>query len=214
MSSGNKLRILALHGWKQNGAALKSKCGALRKATSDVAEFFFVDAPHQDADGGPDERTWWSFNADFTQYGGVDESVQAVRAALREHAPIHGLFGFSQGSGVISYLLARAANDDKFEAPELRAVQFAILVSGFKPRDTAMQPLFKDGSIRTPTLVVIGDADTIIKPEVTLQQATLFADVTIAHHLGGHNVANRATVGEMLDFLARFRSAETETEET
>jgi len=75
-----------------------------------------------------------------------------------------------------------------------------------------MQPLLRDGTVVTPSLIVIGDADTVIKPAATLQQAALFTDVTIAHHDGGHNVANRTTIAHMSEFLNRFVTAPTNDE--
>ncbi len=45
-----KLRLLCLHGYVQSGALFRERTGSLRKALKSVAEFEFVDAPH-DASG-------------------------------------------------------------------------------------------------------------------------------------------------------------------
>lgn len=41
-----KLRILCLHGYLQNGDVFKNRIGSMRKALKRRAEFFFVSAPH------------------------------------------------------------------------------------------------------------------------------------------------------------------------
>lgn len=41
------LRILCLHGYRQNGSMFREKTGSLRKILKkQVAEFVFIDAPH------------------------------------------------------------------------------------------------------------------------------------------------------------------------
>jgi predicted esterase len=206
-----KLRIIALHGWKQNAAVLRAKTGALRKATAHQADWFFVDAPHlveSDANQSEsEERTFWTFKEDDKlHYGGVQETVATIASAMRAFAPIDGIFGFSQGSGVATYLLGACANDAAFAAanPDLSALRFAILVSGFKPRATEMQRVLADASVTVPALIVIGKADQIIKPETTMLQSALFTDATVRTHDGGHSVANKASVEEMTLFLSRF----------
>lgn len=80
-----------------------------RETLSSVAVQIFVDAPHAASGPIPKDvepyfdppfREWWNFtkqDADGSmQYIGFDESVAYVETKLREHAPIHGLCGFSQ----------------------------------------------------------------------------------------------------------------------
>lgn len=42
-----KLKILCLHGYRQNAIAFKSKLGSFRKLSSKYAELTFLDAIHQ-----------------------------------------------------------------------------------------------------------------------------------------------------------------------
>lgn len=44
---GEKLKILCLHGYRQNAEAFKSKTGAFRKMVHKWAEFTFITAPHK-----------------------------------------------------------------------------------------------------------------------------------------------------------------------
>lgn len=53
-----KLRILALHGYRQNGEVFRQKTGSLRKLLQKYAEFTYITAPHKvtilcDADDAP-----------------------------------------------------------------------------------------------------------------------------------------------------------------
>lgn len=62
MASNNKedrpkLKILAFHGYRQNGALFRGKIGSFRKTVSKYAQLFFVSAPHKifSEEGGGDE---------------------------------------------------------------------------------------------------------------------------------------------------------------
>lgn len=55
--SQRKLKILAFHGYRQNGTLFRGKIGSFRKAVSKYAQLFFVSAPHKifSDEGGGDE---------------------------------------------------------------------------------------------------------------------------------------------------------------
>lgn len=62
MSTNNKdkrqkLKILALHGYRQNGTVFRGKIGSFRKGVSKYAQLVFVSAPHKviSDDGAGDE---------------------------------------------------------------------------------------------------------------------------------------------------------------
>lgn len=46
-SSELRLRVLCLHGYRQNSDVFSKKLGSLRKILKDYAEFVFIDAPHR-----------------------------------------------------------------------------------------------------------------------------------------------------------------------
>lgn len=52
-----KLKILAFHGYRQNGAVFRGKIGSFRKAVAKYAQLTFISAPHKifNEDGGGDE---------------------------------------------------------------------------------------------------------------------------------------------------------------
>lgn len=52
-----KLKILAFHGYRQNGEVFRAKLGSFRKAVSKYAQLIFISAPHKvvSDDGSGDE---------------------------------------------------------------------------------------------------------------------------------------------------------------
>ena len=46
MEKAPPLRILCIHGYRQNSASFRQKLGAFRKACGKRAEYVFIDAPH------------------------------------------------------------------------------------------------------------------------------------------------------------------------
>ena len=53
-----KLKILAFHGYRQNGSLFRGKIGSFRKAVSKYAQLTFISAPHKVVnDNGGDEGT-------------------------------------------------------------------------------------------------------------------------------------------------------------
>lgn len=45
----DKMKILCLHGYRQNAESFKSKIGSFRKFVNKYAEFVFISAPHNNA---------------------------------------------------------------------------------------------------------------------------------------------------------------------
>ncbi|KAG5455442.1 MAG: serine hydrolase-domain-containing protein [Olpidium bornovanus] len=121
--------------------------------------------------------------------GFVDTQTQSYRAsALQGH--FDGVLGFSQGATAAAVLTALLS-----QAPELqpacfrddaggvaKSVQppfkFAVLVSGFYPRDPRLQQILNgerpSSSVPpTPTLIVLGTGDALIPPEMTEELAAV-----------------------------------------
>lgn len=114
----DKLRILCLHGYYQNGPSFKSKLGSFRKMIGKYAELIFITAPHK-APAPPgsvkeddDYRGWWFNKDDGTFKGsnengpaiGFEESVRLVEDTWNNEGPFHGILGFSQGACFVGLL--------------------------------------------------------------------------------------------------------------
>lgn len=66
-----KLKILAFHGYRQNGELFRGKLGSFRKAVSKYAQLTFLTAPHKviSDDGGSGEEgllMFYAFSSNLT----------------------------------------------------------------------------------------------------------------------------------------------------
>lgn len=108
----NKVRVLCLHGYRQNADVFKNKLGSLRKYVNRYVEFVFINAPHpakslvEGEEPKANQLSWW-FNKDDGSFKGTNkngpafgfhESLKLVETAWRTQGPFQGLLGFSQGA--------------------------------------------------------------------------------------------------------------------
>ncbi|XP_029641670.1 esterase OVCA2 isoform X3 [Octopus sinensis] len=142
------VRMLCIHGYRQNAQLFREKTGSFRKLLKNKVEFVFVSAPNKipvNTDDGEhegkdikdiDERGWWFSREDKYFHAqeetncciGYEQSIEMIKNVLKEQGPFDGLFGFSQGASLVSLLCGlREQNPDgdlKFS--------FAIMVASFK----------------------------------------------------------------------------------
>jgi hypothetical protein len=104
----DKLKILALHGYRQNADSFKSKIGSFRKMTNKYADFVFISAPHLappltddkvDEDSKSEQQLSWWFNKDDGTFKGTnktgpaigfEKSINLVESVWREQGPFQG----------------------------------------------------------------------------------------------------------------------------
>ena len=135
----------------------------------------------------------------------------------REHGPIDGIIGFSQGAAFASLLVSRSD-------PVLAGVQFVVLLSGFPPRDPRL--MLPEHKIAVPALCIHGRTD-FLKAE-SLQFAQHFSTtvlhcmlivipsytgrISFSEHSGSHETPNKGNGAEALaalaDFCSQFTAAE------
>ncbi|MEO8901092.1 MAG: alpha/beta hydrolase [Polyangiaceae bacterium] len=198
--NADKLRILALHGFRGSGAALRRQMRAFSAGLADEAEFVFVDAPTR-ADGGVG---WWRAleesdpnGSPLKRYDGWDKSRDFVAECCRLERPFDGVFGFSQGATLAGLLVA-------LQAPSF---EFAILVGGFASADAAHVPLYRPGVFQVPSLHLIGLADNVVPPERSRALALSFHKPLILEHEGGHIVpAGGQVLSGTQAFLRQMRT--------
>lgn len=221
------LRLLCIHGYRQNGSSFREKTGALRKLLKKQVELVYVSAPHSvqqasseaqekenSSDPGPggdeDPRGWWfsdiharSFSAQqqCEESLGLDDSVAAVREAVKVQGPFDGILGFSQGAALVAMLCS--LQEQKLE-PEF-SFRFAILVAGFRSACEEHQK-FYNLPLQIPSLHVFGLEDRVIPDNMSRELLPSFQDPHVLTHPGGHFVpaasAHRQTYQ---DFLKRFQ---------
>ncbi|KAI9580500.1 esterase CG5412 [Glossina fuscipes] len=196
----DKVRVLCLHGYRQNGETFKSKLGSFRKFVGKYAEFVFIDAPHkakplqEDSEELSDQLSWW-FNKDDGSFKGTNKngpafgfqvSLKVVEKAWKTRGPFQGLLGFSQGACLVGLICGLAKRKLTSIKPE-----FAILSSGFVSGSLVHKSIYEE-SIVIPTLHVYGLSDEIIPKEMSKELTNNFKNVEILEHNGGHYFAATA----------------------
>ncbi|CAG9766719.1 unnamed protein product [Ceutorhynchus assimilis] len=199
-----KLRILCLHGYRQNAEVFRAKTGSFRKMVHKWAQFNYITAPHkvilvddinvlEDPDIGQtkdEDQYGWFFNRDDKTYRGIrkggpaigfEESVQLVEQAFEKEGPFDGILGFSQGAcfvGLLCDLQQRGLTKHiKFN--------FAIMASGFKSQSWPHLKYYLD-TLTLSSLHIFGETDKIIPTEMSEALSESFEDPMIVIHPGGH----------------------------
>jgi len=200
-----KLKILCLHGFYQSGPIFNKKTGSFRKYFAKLADFEYITAPHAvdpslmsggDEPEGP-VYTWWHLQSDvpwrnLDVYRDIEKSIDAVKKAIIEQGPYDGILGFSMGGVFVSILTALAAAGD----PVLSTLNFAIIVSAYKPTATAYAQYFKseisEWKLPFPILLLYGASDTLVLPDDTMSLVNFFPNASVFQHKGGHFVPTDA----------------------
>nr|XP_060613707.1 esterase OVCA2 [Anolis sagrei ordinatus] len=213
-----ELRLLCLHGYRQDAAIFRARTGALRKALRGHAQLEFLDAPHLvpagSQSGEPSSRGWWfsnpsdgTFNAleESESCSGLDESLEAVASAFAERGPFSGLMGFSQGAALVGILCAlQQRGDPRFP------FRFALLVAGFQSK-AGPHRAYYNAPIAVPSIHVVGESDRVIPAHMSMELADHFEGARTLLHPGGHFVPAAAPQKkEYIAFLAQFSKAEGE----
>jgi len=197
-----KLRILCIHGYRQNAKTFREKLGSFRKLVGKYAELEFVTAPNAIPSENPDEQDqygWWFSKADqsfdahenSTCELGFGESVKLVEDALKKGVggeKYDGVLAFSQGASLAAHLCLLQQNGNLGSN-----FKFCILVAGFVSRTLKHRELFQalqhsGQAISIPTLHVFGDTDKVIEKDMSEDMLQFFASPDIIRHPGGHFV--------------------------
>jgi hypothetical protein len=87
-------------------------------------------------------------------------------------------------------------------------IRFAILASGFIPRDVELSQRFDAmpaQAIALPTLHIIGDTDTWVTPDRSHALVAKFAQAVVVSHPGGHVLpVSKELTSKYHDWLAQF----------
>lgn len=203
MASGDdkkKLKILCIHGYRQNSQSFRERTGAFRKIPiiKKHTELVFITAPNRvpslpTEDGeepavDQDDRGWWFSSQDNTYMAqdytdcckGYEESLELIKKTFEEQGPFDGILGFSQGASLVSLLCGLREQN-----PDMLKFDFAILVAGFKSRQSSHGCLYSV-PMTVPTLHVYGDTDKVIQKEMSEDLLQYFVKPKILQHEGGH----------------------------
>ncbi|XP_060086121.1 esterase OVCA2-like [Ylistrum balloti] len=221
-----KLKILCLHGYRQNGQTFRERTGAFRKIIKSRAELVFVTAPNRvpplpgeegdtpsdaasDTPNKADQMGWW-FSREDDYYmaqdytdccKGYKESLDVVTQAFKEQGPFDGVLAFSQGAAFLSLICALREQNPKDTPYQF---DFVILVAGFKSRQSPHQDLYTT-KLSLPSLHVFGDTDKVIQKEMSEELLPCYSDKMILQHPGGHFIpASGPQKKVYIEFLDRM----------
>ena len=218
-----KLRVLCLHGYRQNKDTFRERTGALRKLLKKHVDFYFVAAPHVIPEpqnlqrpAEEQERGWW-FSRPEKSYNALDEtdccigfedSVAFIRKVFEDAGPFDGVLGFSQGAAFVGLLDVVRRREP--EGPV--QFKFAILVAGFKSLLSSHSHYYDDDAavpllLGVPSFHTAGASDAVIAAKSSEELASLCPEAVVYRHDGGHYIPASAQLkAALLDFLAAFNT--------
>ncbi|XP_066507353.1 esterase OVCA2 [Hoplias malabaricus] len=219
------LRVLCVHGYRQNSNAFRDKTGALRKLLKKHVELVFINAPHyilprqsnsQEKDNpsiasDEEQRGWWFSNIQERSFDarqecesslGLAESLDTLRLAVKELGPFDGILGFSQGAALVAMICA--LQERKLET--IFNFRFAILVAGFRSACAQHQHFYEDLQATVPSLHVFGQEDKVIPEQMSRDLLSMFPGAHILTHPGGHFIPATSAHRQIYqEFLQRFQ---------
>ena len=212
-----KLRVLCIHGYRQNETSFRERTGALRKLLKKHVDFVFLSAPHVIPEPvnlarpeGERERGWWFSKPDSSYYAlertdcclGFQASIDAIQTAFEEQGPFDGLLGFSQGAAFIPLL---GVLKQREPAGRIQ-FRFAILVAAFKSLVSPHSEYYTTSpTLDVPSFHMIGTNDAVIPAQVSEELAATCERATVYRYDGGHYIpASGQLKTALVEFLAPF----------
>eukprot|EP00051_Salpingoeca_urceolata_P028889 m.488341 g.488341 ORF g.488341 m.488341 type:complete len:235 (+) comp25724_c0_seq1:34-738(+) len=219
-----KLKVLALHGYRQNGLMFREKTGAFRKLVKSLVDFVFVDAPFlaedqqtptQDTEPKTVQRGWYFCSGSsyhqathVEAYERLDETLVFLRTVFAEQGPFDGVFAFSQGASLLSILAAHRKGSGHLRAEDAFDYNFAVYVSGFRSRAEHDADIYTEQITNLPSLHIYGQGDEVVPTERSEQLASQYPGADTIVHAGGHFVPTIKKNTESHTTLVRFLKAQ------
>ncbi|XP_042905252.1 esterase OVCA2 [Parasteatoda tepidariorum] len=203
MASNRKLRILCLHGYRQDADIFRSKMGGFRKSIKNIAELVFISAPHvvpesENVADSPSTRgcSWWFCEETKTFHSkvecrfakGFEDSIAVIKSTFDTQGPFDGILGFSQGASLVSLICGLKENKEF-----THEFHFAVIVAGFRSVCQSHAYLYKK-LLKMPSLHIIGESDTCIPKELNEGLMITFLEPSAIYHEGGHFIPSNSSV--------------------
>ncbi|KAI3379334.1 hypothetical protein SNEBB_003159 [Seison nebaliae] len=189
--SGRKLRILCIHGYRQNSRTFYQKLGSLRKSSKSLAEYIIPTAPLKVPDKLSDEDDaefgwWFSHKTDDGSHRynclieteaalDYDISLRFMQQFVSENGPFDGIVAFSQGASFASLIMNN-----------IKGLKFVILFSGFITGQKSHRPSSMEKTENIETIHVYGLNDQVVPVQLSRRLAECYERKTIVEHEGGH----------------------------
>lgn len=211
-----KLRALCFHGFRTNSEILNYQTKKLQSSLPDF-EFVFLDGFLQAT--GPAETSvtefwpgapvyqWWDAqdSGATMEYNNADVSIQRTLQYISENGPFDVLIGFSHGANFITMLTAHC---EMLAGGNITRIPFKTVLlfcsGGNSPDQRTFDPVRDSmlvdntvdckptGCLRTPSVHVIGQSDSIAAAGLSL--ASAYTSGSTGSNLGGDRAAYRAVI--------------------
>ncbi|KAL7746605.1 hypothetical protein RI367_008005 [Sorochytrium milnesiophthora] len=204
------LRVLVLHGYRQNGNSIRKATQQLARKLPHHAKFVYVNAPMPYRPDSKDlsvphshQRAWWNFNPDGQTYDGLDVTLPYLEHIFASQGPFDGLLGFSQGASLIGLM---GVMKERFPH------SFAVCISGFPLSDPVHKPLMTKAAVKgVASLHIYGKLDKHLGPPDVMEAYTRAlaeiydpATAEVVEHSGGHFTPQHWPHERMAEFVRSF----------
>ncbi|KAE9555689.1 hypothetical protein FO519_001160 [Halicephalobus sp. NKZ332] len=196
MTSNRPYRFLCLHGYRQDGRALRQKMGSLRQKFSKTVEFDYVDAPHLAKVGDEpqiaSELSWYATSETGEFYAhstspkayGFEESIEVLDKHCEEHGPYNALLGFSQGGTMAHLYFAHCVKSGK------KPFKGIVVFAGFPSKVDEHRELMTCKN-DAENLFILSTYDTVITSNYTEELARNgYSNPNLLYHEGRHGIPN------------------------
>lgn len=173
--AGRKFRVACLHGTASNNTVTAMQIPRLKAICKDKVEFITIEGGLKTEDVDPNNKELPNMKKSFPgqefyqyavcpdqlanghalDYTGLDEAMKIIQLKLKEHQPIDGIFGFSQGSNIATLIASMAVQGDGVP------LAFTIQCCGGGPGWLYRYPDRFTEPLKIPSLHVQGMADFV-----------------------------------------------------
>ncbi|GKZ82716.1 hypothetical protein AnigIFM56816_007537 [Aspergillus niger] len=222
--TAEQANILMLHGHGQSMDVFHHKTHFLQDALNSggpqsnrplpYLKLHYSEAPFDVNVPDLQSKVWGYGIFDCQRISGLEQSVRRVLGQLEQLNPVTGIIGFSTGATlamIIASLLEKQNRGLVFGVHTTHPpLKFVVAYSGFM----LGHPMYRDlyyPRICTPTLLYIGEVDTMITPNSTYRLAERCSHVEIQTFWGTHYVPrNPKTTDAAVNFVYRCLVGEPE----
>ncbi|KAJ2721478.1 Ovarian cancer-associated protein 2 [Coemansia sp. Benny D115] len=216
-----KPKILCLHGFAESGDIFRIRSRNIRALLEPHAELVYLDGPvdvgslrftsEEIADPQPSEFVnlawWWKRGGKNIELRGLGQSLQLIQDQIKEQGPFQGILGFSQGASLATIVAALLQGTRVPGLPEdlgQGPLDFVILSGAFCVETPEHQLLYQT-PIRTPSLHIMGEYDTVVGIDLSRKLASAFVDPKLFEFRGGHFIPLTAQcVKAVEEFVSPF----------
>jgi len=195
------MRVLCLHGKHQTKETFRSRIGKLPNRAKHVAEFVYVDGPHElPKREGEDvaTRSWWMQGDEVAT---VEATLAELRGVWKELGPFDGVLGFSMGGALACALATRLE-----EFPGL-----SFVIAAGAPAASSIPGLWKGSKctgISLPSLHIFGTSDQVVPVSSSTELASRFVNPELYEHPQGHCLpSNRPSMDTYVAFLEKVHAS-------